>query len=214
MPNVSRGRVDARFKRTWSSRWKRFAEWVKRLLLYGRLDWRKASDDAKPPRLTAAERAAYEPRFEIQAIKPRNVSAADLQPEPAPAPPPAPTPGVAPTSGLPIDPALLAAALTAVQQTSGTGGNTALDPAQVAAALEAIQAVGLGAAPAAPATPEATGVRSAEALRESERDHARRYKRRRRNRSSRARVNPLTAFDSDNLPPSPLEAKVGKWFKK
>lgn len=213
MPNVSRGRLDARFRRTWTSRWKRFVEWAKRLLLYGRFDWRKASDDAKPLRLTAAERAALEPKFALNAIKPRSVSAADLAPS-APAggvlQPPAPTPAAAqPVAGLPIDPALLAAAISAVQQQQSARGEgaqgAALDPTQVAAALQAIQQAGI---PTAPAT-----VRSPEAIRAAERDHARRYKRRRRS-SSRAKVNPLTGFDTDNLPPSKLESKVEKWFRR
>lgn len=210
MPNVSRSRTDGRFRRTWSSRWKRFVEWLKRLLLYGRLDWRKASDDAKPPRLTAAERAAYQPRFEVNAIKPRSVSAADLTQPVAPAPEPAPA-SPAP-GGLSIDPSLLAAAISAVQQQqqAASGESRPLDPAQVAAALQALQQAGLNV-PAAAAAME-TGVRSQQEIREAERDHARRYKRRRRSRSSRARVNPLTAFDSSNLPPSALESKVDKWL--
>lgn len=219
MPNVSRSRSDARFRRTWSSRWKRFKEWAKRLFLYGRLDWRRASDDATPLRLTAQERAALEPKFEVQAIRPRSVSAADLAPTPEP---PAPTvlppqtqnPGLSPAgSALPIDPAILAAALSAVQQQTAAGNRVAVDPAQVAAALEALQAAGI--APSAPPPAEGGhGVRTAEELRAAERDHARRYKRRRKSRSSRAHINPLTAFDSDNLPPSALEARVEKWFKR
>jgi len=217
MPNVSRRRSDARFRRTWSSRWKRFKEWAKRLFLYGRLDWRRASDDATPLRLTAEERAALEPKFEVQAIRPRSVSAADLAPEPAAVAmtprtlPTQPTAVPAAANGLAIDPSLLAAALSAVQQSQG--GAISVDPAQVAAALEALQAAGVAPSTAPPAS-AATGVRSAEEVRAAERDHARRYKRRRRNRSSRAHIHPLTAFDSDNLPPSPLEAKVDKWFKR
>lgn len=219
MPNVSRRRSDARFRRTWSSRWKRFKEWAKRLFLYGRLDWRRASDDATPLRLTAEERAALEPKFEVQAIRPRSVSAADLAPEAAAVSmtprtlPAQPTPAPAAANGLAIDPSLLAAALSAVQQ-STQGGAVSVDPAQVAAALEALQAAGIAPSAAAAPTSAATGVRSAEEVRAAERDHARRYKRRRRNRSSRAHIHPLTAFDSDNLPPSPLEAKVDKWFKR
>src|SRR5262245_40531818 len=84
-------------KRKFSHRLKRFRLWLKQVILLGRIDWRKASDDARPPRMSHSERKELQPHFDVNAIRPRSVTAADrvgtLSPtsEPAvPAPPPEP----------------------------------------------------------------------------------------------------------------------------
>lgn len=65
-----------RFKRKLSHRIKRFGAWLKQVVLLGRADWHKASDDVNPPRLTQSQRAQLQPEFDVNAIKPRTVAAA------------------------------------------------------------------------------------------------------------------------------------------
>jgi hypothetical protein len=82
-------------QRRFSHRFKRFRQWLKQVILLGRVDWRKASDDASPPRLSREEREELRPRFDVNAIKPRAVTVADRainsQPEAPPAVPTEPT---------------------------------------------------------------------------------------------------------------------------
>lgn len=66
-----------RFKRKLSHRIKRFGAWLKQAVLLGRVDWHKASDDVNPPRLTQTEREQLRPEFDVYAIKPRAVAAAE-----------------------------------------------------------------------------------------------------------------------------------------
>ncbi len=207
MPNVSRGHHDERFRKKFSGKAKRFLEWLKRLILYGRLDWRRASDDAKPIRLTGRERAAYEPHFDVNAVKPRSVSAADLERErqkvpiiPAhrvlQLPTPAPAPTRTPLTTLAVDPAALAAAIAAVQQLEGTSAaNGSPDPAQIAAALAAVHAQ---------ATVPTAGPNDGE----PDEHRSRRRRRRVENRG----VNPLSAFDPAKQQPTKLEKAVEKWL--
>lgn len=95
-----------RFKPKFSHRLKRFGGWLKQVILLGRTDWRKASDDANPPRLSRAEREELRPRFDLNAIKPRILSAAErpsrleAQPEVELLPAPAPEPTSAESPGL------------------------------------------------------------------------------------------------------------------
>ena len=81
-----------RFTRTLSYRVKRFAAWVKQVILLGRIDWHKASDDANPPRLSRTEREQLRPAFDLHQIKPRTFNAVERVPveESIPAAPPAP----------------------------------------------------------------------------------------------------------------------------
>src|SRR5450432_856783 len=60
-----------RFKRKLSHRAKRFGAWLKQVVLLGRADWRKASDDVNPPRLSRTERDQLRPPFDLNVIKPR-----------------------------------------------------------------------------------------------------------------------------------------------
>jgi hypothetical protein len=71
-------------KRLLPYRFKRFSQWLRQAILLGRVDWRKASDDASPPRLSRKERDELRPQFDVNAIKPRSVTVADRAPEPAP----------------------------------------------------------------------------------------------------------------------------------
>ncbi len=64
-------------KRKLPHRFKRIGQWLKQVILLGRTDWRKASDDASPPRLSRRQREELQPQFDVNAIKPRNVSALD-----------------------------------------------------------------------------------------------------------------------------------------
>jgi hypothetical protein len=64
-------------KRKSSHRFKRFRQWLKQVILLGRTDWRRASDDAHPPRLSQSERDELRPHFDVAAIRPRSVTAAD-----------------------------------------------------------------------------------------------------------------------------------------
>jgi hypothetical protein len=70
-------------KRRLPYRFKRFSEWLRQAILLGRVDWRKASDDASPPRLSRQERDELRPQFDVNVIKPRSVKAAERAPEPA-----------------------------------------------------------------------------------------------------------------------------------
>ncbi len=69
-------------KRKLSQRFKRFRQWLKQVILLGRADWRKASDDASPPRLSRRERDELRPQFDVNAIKPRSVGVIDRVDEP------------------------------------------------------------------------------------------------------------------------------------
>ena len=78
-----------RFKPKFSHRLRRFGSWLKQVILLGRADWRKASDDANPPRLTRKEREELQPHFDVIAIRPRAVSTSERAPGlAAPVPPP------------------------------------------------------------------------------------------------------------------------------
>ncbi len=67
------------FKKKLSHRVQRFGQWLKKALILGRTDWRLASDQCKPPRLTQSQRAELQPKFDVNSIRPRAVSAADVQ---------------------------------------------------------------------------------------------------------------------------------------
>jgi hypothetical protein len=71
-------------KRKFTHRFRRFGQWLKQVILLGRTDWRKASDDASPPHLSRIEREELRPHFDVNTIKPRSVVAADRAVEPAP----------------------------------------------------------------------------------------------------------------------------------
>ncbi len=207
MPNVSRGHPGEHFRKKISSRLKRFGEWLKRLILVGRADWRKASDDAKPPRLTMRERAAYEPHFDVNAIKPRAVSAADIVRPPSRverremrAPPPTPAP---PSTSNSIDPAQLAAAIQAVRQSHASAGEAGeIDPVQVAAALQMLQTAEPELAESVPPAPDAA----------AERPRTKAFRRKKKRHSREAQVNPMNALDPLKNPPTQFETLVHRWL--
>jgi hypothetical protein len=60
-----------RFKRKLTHRLKRFGAWLKQVVLLGRADWHRASDDVNPPRLSRTEREQLRPPFDLNIIKPR-----------------------------------------------------------------------------------------------------------------------------------------------
>lgn len=98
------------FKKKFSHRVERFWMWLKKLLILGRTDWKLASDQCKPPRLTQSQRAELQPKFDVNAIRPRSVSAADVQARKS-APPPEPLPvGEEPAESAPAGAASAAAA--------------------------------------------------------------------------------------------------------
>ena len=51
--------------------WTRFRDLIKGLLLYGTINWRRASDGLKPPKLTPLERKIAMPSKNLDVIKPR-----------------------------------------------------------------------------------------------------------------------------------------------
>ena len=51
--------------------WTRFQDLIKGMLLYGTVNWRRASDGLKPPKLTALERKIAMPSKNLDVIKPR-----------------------------------------------------------------------------------------------------------------------------------------------
>ncbi len=61
-----------RFKRRLTHRIKRFGAWLKQVVLLGRADWHRASDDVNPPRLSRTEREQLRPPFDLNIIKPRS----------------------------------------------------------------------------------------------------------------------------------------------
>jgi hypothetical protein len=81
-------------------RFKRFARWLKQVVLLGRTDWRRASDDANPPRLSQSEREELRPRFDVNVIRPRSLAALERTEE---ATRPSPRPGTAPTTDSPAE---------------------------------------------------------------------------------------------------------------
>jgi hypothetical protein len=91
-------------RRKLTHRFKRFRQWLKQVILLGRADWRKASDDASPPRLSRTERDELRPHFDVNTIRPRSITAADRAEEPVPDEPraasvPAPEEPVVESSG-------------------------------------------------------------------------------------------------------------------
>ena len=51
--------------------WTRFRDLIKGMLLYGTVNWRRASDGLKPPKLTPLERRIAMPSKNLDVIKPR-----------------------------------------------------------------------------------------------------------------------------------------------
>jgi hypothetical protein len=94
-------------KRRLPHKFKRFRQWLKQVILLGRTDWRKASDDASPPRLSQTERNELQPHFDVNVIKPRSVTPLDRAGSSTPVPispraakaPSAQAPLESPTSG-------------------------------------------------------------------------------------------------------------------
>lgn len=71
-------------KRKLSHRLKRFWAWLKQVVLLGRADWHRASDDVNPPRLSRTEREQHRPPFDLNSIKPRAFAGPDrVREEPA-----------------------------------------------------------------------------------------------------------------------------------
>ena len=75
-----------RFKRRLTHRVRRFAAWLKQVVLLGRADWHKASDDSNPPRLSRLEREQLRPSFDPNVIKPRMITGAERTPVQDPMP--------------------------------------------------------------------------------------------------------------------------------
>ena len=69
--------------------WTRFWDLIKGMLLYGTVNWQRASDGLKPPRLTPLERKIAMPSKNLDVIKPReNPQAALVKTIPKPLSPP------------------------------------------------------------------------------------------------------------------------------
>ena len=68
--------------------WTRLRDLFKGMLLYGTVNWRRASDGLKPPRLTPQQRRVAMPSKNLDVIKPReNPQAALVKTTPKKAPP-------------------------------------------------------------------------------------------------------------------------------
>lgn len=63
------------------TRWTRFKDFLRGILLYNTVYWTRASDGLKPPKATREERRQNRPVRDLNIIKPREKPRAKLEPE-------------------------------------------------------------------------------------------------------------------------------------